>query len=106
MPYLLLAAAIVTEVLGTTAMKQSLGFTRLWPSIGAVVAYVVSFGLFAQTLKSMAVGVAYAIWAAAGTALIAAIGMIFFGESTSAPRVIGLLLVIAGVVVLNLSGTT
>jgi small multidrug resistance pump len=104
MPYVLLAGAIVAEVLGTTAMKASDGFSKLWPSAWTAVAYLVSFALLAQTLKSMAVGTAYAIWSAVGTALVVAIGVVFFGESTSAVRMLGIALIIGGVVVLNLSG--
>jgi small multidrug resistance pump len=103
MAYLLLAAAIIAEVIGTTALKFSDGFTRLWPSVITVVTYVLSFVLLAQTLKSMAVGTAYAIWSAAGTALIAAIGILFLGESATWTRILGITLVIIGVVVLNLS---
>jgi small multidrug resistance pump len=104
MPYLLLAGAIIAEVLGTTALKFSNGFTKLWPSAGTAVAYVLSFALLAQTLKNVAVGTAYAIWSAAGTALIAAIGIVFLGESATPLRMFGLGLIIVGVVVLNLSG--
>lgn len=102
MTYLLLAGAILAEVLGTTALKVSDGFSRLWPSVGTVVAYVISFVLLAQTLKSMAVGTAYAIWAAVGTALIVAIGVAFFGEGITTAKIAGTVLVIAGVVLLNL----
>ncbi|MFI2188785.1 DMT family transporter [Streptomyces sioyaensis] len=104
MAYLLLAGAILSEVLATTAMKYSDGFSRLWPSVCTAVGYVVAFVLLAQTLKSMSVGTAYAIWAGVGTALIAAIGMVFLGESASALKVLGVVLVIAGVVVLNMDG--
>lgn len=103
MAYLLLAGAIVAEVLGTTALKFSNGFTRLWPSVGTTVGYVISFILLAQTLKTMAVGTAYAIWSAVGTALIVTIGIVFLGESATVTRLLGIALVIAGVVVLNLS---
>lgn len=104
MMYATLAAAIAAEILGTTAMKYSDGFSRLWPSLGAIVGYVVAFALLAQTLKSMSVGTAYAIWSGAGTAVIAAIGMVFIGETVSAAKIGGILLVIAGVVLLNLGG--
>jgi small multidrug resistance pump len=103
MVYVLLASAIVAEVLGTTALKFSDGFTRLWPSTVTVVMYVISFVLLAQTLKTMAVGTAYAIWSAVGTALIAAIGMVFLGEAATWTRMLGIALVIAGVVILNLA---
>lgn len=104
MTYLLLAGAIVAEVLGTTAMKASDGFSRLWPSVWTAVGYLVSFALLAQTLKNMAVGTAYAIWSAVGTALVVGIGIVFFGESTNVVRMLGIALIIGGVVLLNLSG--
>ena len=103
MPYVLLAFAILAEVLGTTALKYSEGFSRLWPSVGTVVGYALSFVLLAQTLKSMAVGTAYAIWSAVGTALVVAIGIVFFGESATVTRILGIGLIIAGVVVLNIA---
>ncbi|NLU67485.1 multidrug efflux SMR transporter [Streptomyces sp. HNM0574] len=105
MVYLTLAGAILAEVLGTTAMKYSDGFTRLWPSLATVAGYIVAFTLLAQALKSMPVGTAYAIWAGLGTAAVAAIGMVFIGEAVTAAKIIGLLLVICGVVVLNLGGS-
>ncbi|MGH3433124.1 MAG: DMT family transporter [Thermocrispum sp.] len=104
MMYVALAGAILAEVLGTTAMKYSDGFTRLWPSLGTALGYAIAFVLLAQTLRVMAVGTAYAIWAGAGTAAIAAIGMVFIGEAVTAAKIIGILLVVAGVVVLNLGG--
>ena len=105
MAFILLTGAILAEVLGTTALKVSNGFTRLWPSVIVVVGYVVSFVLLAQTLKSMAVGTAYAIWSAVGTALIVAIGTIFFGESLGPLKLTGIVLVIIGVVLLNVGDT-
>ena len=105
MVYVLLAGAIVAEVLGTTALKFSDGFTKLWPSAVTVVMYVISFVLLAQTLKTMAVGTAYAIWSAVGTALIVLIGILFLGESATVARMVGIALIIAGVVVLNLAET-
>jgi len=102
--YVTLAVAILAEVLGTTAMKYSDGFSRPGPSLLTAVGYLVAFVLLAQTLKSMSVGTAYAIWSGAGTAAIALIGMVFIGEAVTAAKVLGLLLVICGVVVLNLGG--
>ncbi|MEN2418421.1 MULTISPECIES: DMT family transporter [Streptomyces] len=104
MVYVTLAGAILSEILATTAMKYSDGFSRLWPSLGTALGYVVAFALLAKTLKTMDVGTAYAIWSGAGTAIVAAIGMVFLGEAATAARIIGVLLVIAGVVVLNLGG--
>jgi small multidrug resistance pump len=105
MAYLLLAAAILTEVAGTTSLKFSDGFTRLWPSLGTIVSYGLSFYLLALVLKTVPVGTAYAVWSAAGTALIATIGIVFLGESASLVRLGGIALVIAGVVILNLADT-
>ncbi|MFI7100247.1 DMT family transporter [Streptomyces sp. NPDC050161] len=104
MAYLTLSGAILCEILATTAMKYSEGFSKLWPSLGTAAGYLVAFALLAQTLKSMSIGTAYAIWSGAGTAVVAAIGMVFLGESASALKILGVLLVIAGVVVLNLGG--
>ncbi|MCM2418691.1 MULTISPECIES: DMT family transporter [unclassified Streptomyces] len=105
MGYIMLGGAILAEILGTTAMKYSEGFSRLWPSAITITGYVIAFTLLAQTLKTIEVGTAYAIWAGVGTATIAAIGMVFMGETANAAKVLGVLLVIAGVIVLNLGGS-
>ncbi|MCU4744911.1 MULTISPECIES: DMT family transporter [Streptomyces] len=104
MAYVLLAGAILFEIAGTTLMKFSDGFTKLWPTLGTLAGYAVAFILLARVLKTIDVGVAYAIWAGAGTALIAAIGMLFLGESVTAAKVAGVALVIGGVTLLNLGG--
>ncbi|MCF2124939.1 multidrug efflux SMR transporter [Strepomyces sp. STD 3.1] len=104
MGYLLLAGAIAAEVAGTTAMKYSEGFSRLFPSLLTALAYVISFTLLAQTLKTLNVGTAYAIWAGVGTAAIAAIGVVFLGEGMTVAKAVGIALIIIGVVVLNLGG--
>ncbi|MEH6378099.1 multidrug efflux SMR transporter [Streptomyces sp. KLMMK] len=106
MMYVTLAGAILAEIMATTAMKLSDGFSKLWPSVGTVAGYLVAFALLAQTLKTMNVGTAYAIWSGAGTAVVAVIGMLFLGEAVNAARIGGVLLVIAGVVVLNLGGAS
>jgi small multidrug resistance pump len=103
MSWLLLAGAIVSEVAATTALKLSVGFTRLVPSIVVVVGYVAAFALLSQALtRGMGIGVAYAVWAAAGVALVALIGVAFLGEHLTAIQVGGIVLVIAGVVALEL----
>ncbi|MER5443071.1 multidrug efflux SMR transporter [Streptomyces sp. NPDC002790] len=104
MGYVLLGGAIVAEVGATTAMKYSEGFSRLWPSLLTVAGYLVAFALLAQTLKTVQIGTAYAIWAGTGTAIIAAIGMLFLGEGLTLAKVGGIVLVIGGVVLLNLGG--
>lgn len=105
MPWLMLAGAIAAEVVATTSLKLSVGFTRLVPSIIVVVGYVAAVLLLSQALvRGMQVSVAYAIWAAAGVALVALIGTLFLGESMSWIQVGGLALVIAGVMALELGG--
>ncbi|MER8158536.1 multidrug efflux SMR transporter [Streptomyces sp. NPDC094472] len=104
MGYVMLSGAILAEILATTSMKYSDGFSKLWPSLATAAGYLIAFALLAQTLKTVSVGTAYAIWAGAGTALIAVIGMLFLGEAATAAKVLGVLLIIAGVVVLNLNG--
>jgi small multidrug resistance pump len=105
MVYVTLVGAILAEVLGTTAMKYSDGFSRLWPSLITGFSYAIAFVLLAQTLKTMSVGTTYAIWSGVGTAVIAAIGILFIGEAVSAAKIIGILLVILGVVVLYTGGS-
>ena len=90
--------------MATTSLKQSEGFTKpLW-SVVVVVGYGLSFFLMAQALKTIPVSVAYAVWSGAGTAVVAAIGMVFLGEPVSLMKVAGVALIVAGVVVLNAGG--
>lgn len=100
--YLFLGAAIVAEVIATSLLKTSEGFTRLWPSVATVVGYGVSFYCLAQTLGSMPTGVVYAIWSGAGIVLISLIGWILFKQSLDTPALLGMGLIIAGVLVINL----
>lgn len=102
MHWLLLAIAIVFETLGTTALKASDGMTRLLPASGAVVAYALSFWLLSLVLRVIPVGVAYAIWAGLGICLIAFLGWIIFGQKLDMAALIGISLIIAGILVINL----
>lgn len=104
--WIILSVAIVSEVIATSALKASDGFSHLWPSLVVVSGYVIAFYFLSLTLKTMPVGVAYAIWSGAGTALIALIAWIFFGQALDIPAIIGLLLIVAGVVVLNVFSKT
>ncbi|MGW0765103.1 DMT family transporter [Streptomyces sp. NPDC002676] len=106
MGYLLLAGAIAAEVAATTAMKYSQGFSRLGPSLLTAMGYLVSFSLLAQCLKTVQIGTAYAIWSGVGTAVIAVLGLLLFGEGLSLTKVAGILLIVGGVVVLNMGGAT
>jgi multidrug transporter EmrE-like cation transporter len=101
---LLLSLAIVTEVAATVALRFTDGFTRLVPSAVVVAGYGVSFWLLALVLRQISIGTTYAVWSAAGTALIAAIGVLAFGETATALKVASLGLIILGVVGLNLAG--
>lgn len=105
MPALLLAIAIVAEVAGTVALKFTDGFTKLGPSALVVGAYALSFWMLALVLRDLPIGLTYAVWAAAGTALIAAIGIVAFGEPATTLKLLSLSLIIAGVVGLNLAGS-
>lgn len=99
-----LAGAIALEVAGTTAMKLSASFTKLVPSVLLFVFYAASFVALTFALKKIDVSVAYAVWSGVGTALIAAIGILYFREPATALKFISLLLIIVGVVGLLLGG--
>lgn len=101
MNYIFLAAAIASEVIGTTFMKQSEGFTRLVPSLITAVAYAFAFFCLSQTLKTIPTGVAYAIWSGVGIVLIASVAAIFQGQRLDLAAIIGMGLIICGVVVIN-----
>jgi len=102
MHWLLLIAAVVFETIGTTALKASDGFTRLAPSAVVIVAYGLSFWLLATVLRTMPVGVAYAVWSGLGIVLIALIARILFGQVLDAPALIGIALIAAGITVISL----
>lgn len=100
----LLTTAILLEVAATTSMKYSAGFTRLGPSVLMFGLYAMSFACLAKALRTIDVGIAYAIWAGAGTAMIAAIGVALFDEGLTLQKVFGVALIISGVVALRLEG--
>ncbi|BEH09238.1 MULTISPECIES: DMT family transporter [Geobacter] len=104
--WLYLLVAIISEVAGTSALKSAEGFTRLWPSCVVVVGYASAFYFLSLTLKSIPVGIAYAIWSGLGTALVAVVAWVFMGQRLDLPAVFGILLIIAGVLVLNLCSTS
>ncbi|RZU99080.1 DMT family transporter [Spiribacter vilamensis] len=102
--WLLLIGAVTMEVIGTTALKMSEGFSRFWPSATTVAAYMLAFIALGFVLKRMEVGVAYAIWAGLGTAMVAMVGVLFFGESMDWIKASSLMLIVLGLVGLNLAG--
>lgn len=103
MSWLYLVFAIAFEIVGTVSMKMSDGMTRLWPSVTVVACYLVAFALLARALRTIEVGVAYAVWSAVGTAAIAAIGVWVFGESANPLKLAGILLIVAGVISLRMA---
>jgi small multidrug resistance pump len=106
MHWLHLTLAILSEVAGTTCMKLSAGFTKSVPSMLMWLFYAVCFYFLTLSLKKIDVSVAYAIWSGLGTALIAAVGVLYFGEPVSALKFVGVVAIIGGVAALNLSGGT
>lgn len=96
-----LGLAILAEVIATSALKTSDGFSRLWPSLITVVAYGIAFYLLSQTLKRMEIGVVYAIWSGAGTAAMALVGYWVFNEQLDTLKVISIGLIVLGVIGLN-----
>lgn len=102
MQHLWLGVAIFCEVAATSSLKASEGFSRLWPSVVVVVGYAVTFYCFSQAVKSIPVGIAYAIWSGVGTVLIAAAGWVLYRQRLDGAALFGMGLIIAGVLVLNL----
>lgn len=100
--YLLLLLAIVAEVIATSALKAAESFTRPIPSLIVVAGYVVAFTCLAMTLKTLPLGVAYAIWSGVGTALVAVVGWLYYKQELDLGAILGVALIIAGTIVLNL----
>ena len=101
-PYFYLAIAIASEVIATSALRAADGFTRLLPSILVVAGYALAFFFLALTLKTIPVGIAYAIWSGIGIVLISLAAYFLYGQTLDAPALIGIGLIVAGVVVINL----
>ncbi|MBU7575626.1 MAG: QacE family quaternary ammonium compound efflux SMR transporter [Hydrogenophaga sp.] len=101
-PWILLGLAIAAEVVGTSALKASEGFSKLWPSAIVLVSYGAAFYLLSLTLRTIPVGIAYAVWSGVGVVLIALIGWLVFGQKLDAAGMLGMGLIVAGVLVLNL----
>lgn len=105
MTYLLLLCAIFAEVVATSLLKSTEGFTRLWPTVVCLFGYAISFALLALSIsRGMQTDIAYALWSAIGTAGIVFIAVIFLGSPLSLLKVVGIGLIVAGVLTLNLSG--
>lgn len=104
--YLYLAIAIAAEVVATTALRAAQGFTVLIPSAISVVGYVIAFYFLSLTLKTMSVGVAYAIWSGVGIVLISIAGWLLYKQLLDLPAMLGMGLIMAGVIVINLFSKT
>jgi len=102
MNWFFLATAILFETIGTTALKASDGFTKLWPTVISVIGYIVAIYLLSLVLRSIPVGIAYAIWSGLGIVFIAIIGYFTFNQRLDGAAVLGLTLIIAGILVINL----
>ena len=102
MSYLYLTVAIVAEVVATSALKSTEGFTRLTPSLVVAIGYGLAFFCLSLTLRTLPVGIAYAIWSGAGIVLVTAIAWFHYGQRLDLPAMAGLALIIAGVLVINL----
>jgi small multidrug resistance pump len=102
-PYvaLILGLAIISEVIATSALKLSDGFTRLTPSLVTLVGYAIAIYLLSLTLRTIPVGLAYALWSGIGIVFIAIIGLVWFKQTLDLPAVVGIALILAGVVIVN-----
>ena len=103
MPWLLLLIAGVFEIIWAIGMKYSAGWTKLWPSIGTLVAMIISFALLSMAMKHLPVGTAYAVWTGIGAAGAAILGIVLFAEPLTAARVGCILLIVTGIVGLKLT---
>ena len=104
--WLFLSIAIISEVIATSALKSSEGFTRLIPSVLVVGGYLLAFYFLSLTLKVIPIGIAYAIWAGVGIVLIALVGWWLYGQKLDLAAIIGMALILAGVAVINLFSTS
>jgi len=99
--WVFLGVAILSEVVATSSLKASDGFSRLWPSLAVVIGYGISFYLLALTLRVIPMGVVYAIWSGIGIVLITLVGWFLFNQKLDLPAMLGIGLIAAGVVVMN-----
>ncbi|HFJ4329999.1 SMR family transporter [Serratia liquefaciens] len=104
--FMYLTMAIVAEVIATTMLKASEGFTRLWPSLVVVVGYGVAFWGLSMVVKTMPLGIVYAIWSGMGIVLVSIAAVFFYQQKLDWPAVLGMGLIIAGVLVINLLSKT
>lgn len=105
MQYILLGCAVILEIVATSLLKASEGFSKLLPSVCCILFYALCFYLFSKALLKINLGVAYATWCAAGIVATAVISSVIFGQKLSMAGIIGIILIVTGCVILNLFGT-
>lgn len=101
MKYLLLALAIVFEIIGSSFMQASQGFTKIVPTSITIIAYIVCFYFFAQALKHFPLGIAYAVWGGLGIVFTAIISVVVFKQTLDLPAILGIILIVSGVFIMN-----
>lgn len=104
--WLFLLAAIISEVTATSSLKASSRFTKIMPSVVVVVGYALSFYFLSLVLKAIPIGIAYAVWAGLGIVLLAVVGWIVFGQALDAPALLGMALILAGIIIMNVFSNT
>ena len=105
-PWAALGIAITAEIVGTTALKASDGLSRFWPTAIVVATYAVAFWFMATAIRSIPVGIAYAVWSGVGIVAITAVGWFLYGQRLDGPALAGMGLIVAGVAVINLFSRT
>lgn len=103
--YLILIVAIVAEVIATSSLKASAQFTKFWPTVLVVVGYGVAIYLLSVAVRTMPTGIVYAIWSGLGIVLVSVIGL-FLGQRLDAPAILGMVLIVAGIVIINVYSAT
>lgn len=106
MHWLYLLLAIVAEIVATLALKSTEGFTRLCPSLVSIVGYAVAFYLLSLTMKTIPIGISYAIWSGVGIVLVSLLAFWLFKQALDLPAIIGMALIIGGVLIINLFSKT
>ncbi len=101
-PYIILLISICTETVATTMMRSTEGFTRFWPSAIVIVCYAISFYGLSQVVKSINIGIAYAIWGGMGIFLVSLMSFILYKQKLDLPAIIGMLFIVAGVTIIHI----
>ena len=106
MQFVYLFIAVIAETVGTSAIQASKQFTRFWPSVVVVIGFAIAFYFLSLTLKTMPVGIMYAMWSGLGIVLISLIGLFVFGQKLDLPALLGMAMIVAGIVIIHLFSTT